>query len=205
MSKFRMTVEPVDVPAERRRKITRVTVLALTAAVVLGGGAFTAWYLTPPALPTTIEEAVAVASSPRYKRLSDKQKQPYLDVVREQFGSLDREERRAMIGRDEDTRDMARDAMRSMMRQYMKSYGAATYEQRQAMLQSMSWGRPGGEPRGGEGRGERGEGGEGGRGGWRGDPGQMRNRISERMANGNAQAMSTIGVMISERRAQQDR
>jgi len=195
MSKFNMTVQEVDTAAERRKKAVKAVGFTCLSVMVLAAGGYLAWYLTAPALPTTLEEAIAVANSPRYKRLSDEQKQPYLDVIREQFGSLDREQRRAMIGDDEDARDMARDAMRAMMMQMMKNYGAASFEERQAMAARMP-GRRGGEGRGGEGRG----GGErGGR-----DAGQMRNRMSDRMANGNAQAMGTMGLMIQDWRKKRE-
>ena len=192
MSKFNMTVQAVDAAADRRKKTIKAVGFTSIAVMVLATGGFLAWYLTAPPMPATLDEAIALANSPRYKRLSDEQKQPYLDVIREQFGSLDREQRRAMIGDDEDARDMARDAMRAMMMQMMKNYGAASYEERQAMAAQMP-GRRGGPPGGG---------GEGRGGGERGgrDAGQMRNRISDRMANGNAQAMGTIGLMIQDMR-----
>lgn len=196
MSKFNMTVQAVDAATDRRKKTIKAVGTSSIAVMVLAAGGYLAWYLTAPALPTTLDEAITLANSPRYKRLSDEQKQPYLDVIREQFGSLDREQRRAMIGDDEDARDMARDAMRAMMMQMMKTYGAASYEERQAMAARMPGRRGGpGGPGGGEGRG-----GGGGR-----DAGEMRNRMSDRMANGNAQAMGTIGLMIRDRRARQDR
>jgi len=201
MSKFNMKNHEVDAAAERRKKMIKAMGLSSIAVLVLAAGGLLAWYFTPPDLPTTMDEAIAVANSPRYKRLSDKQKQPYLDVIREQFGSLDRGQRRAMLGDDQDARDMARDAMRAMMMKRMKAFGAATYEQRQAMLAQMPQRPRGAEGRGGhEGRG--GPGGAGGRGG--GDPGQMSNRMSNRMANGNAQVMGTIGVWVRQRRAQQN-
>lgn len=186
--KGRMTVHEVDVAAERRSKSIKVAALTAVSVVVLTAGGALAWYFTPPALPTTLEEAIAVANSPRYKRLSKDQKEPYLDVIRERFGSLDREERRKMLGDDEAARNMARDAMRGMWMGRMKAFGAATFEERREMLAQMPQRpeRPQRPP--GEGR----------------DPGQMRNRVSDRMANGNAQNMANMGEFIRQRQKQRE-
>ena len=91
------TVTERDLPAERRQRLRRVAAPAAAALAVLLTGLAGAWYLTPPPLPTTFEEAQRVVDSPRFQRLSRERRQPYLDVIREQFGSLDPAERQAIL------------------------------------------------------------------------------------------------------------
>ena len=88
---------------------------------------------------------------------------------------------------------MARDAMRAMWMERMNAFGAATYEERLAMMEQMPE-RPR-RPEGQRGEAERGEG---------RDSGGMRDRMSDRMANGNAQNMATMGEFIRSRRAQRE-
>ena len=85
---------------------------------------------------------------------------------------------------------MARDAMRAMWMERMNAFGAASYEERMAMMEQLPQRpqRPRGEGDNGEGR----------------DNSGMRNRMSDRMANGNAQSMATMGEFIRARRAQND-
>ena len=162
-------------------------------------------------MPASIAEADALVASARFQRLSRDEKRPYLDVIREQFGSLDPEERRAMRGSD-----AAREARSEMRDQMMAAYSVMTYEQRQAM--GNPWGgrgggggrpeggRPGGDrpegdrSGGGEGRGGGGGGdGEGG-GGERRRGGPSRERLSDRMQNGSAQNMANVAEMVNQMR-----
>ena len=192
-----LTVSDHDVAGERRAKRLKVGFITVVGLVVLVAGAWGAWYLSPPALPDTIDEANALVASARFQRLSKEDQRPYLDVIREQFGSLDPEERRAMRGSD-----AARAARGEERDERMAAYSVMTYEQRQAM--GSPWGnrgdrqgRPQGERRGGGGESGR-PGGEGGEG--RGDRGPSRERLSDRMQNGSAQNMANVAEMVNQMR-----
>lgn len=186
----RMSVTEVDEAREKRKRVLLATGLASLATVVLGGGLFLAWYLTPPAMPTTAEEAMAVAKSPRFARLSDEDKRPYYDVFREQFG-LNPELRRVWR-EDPDLRDASRDMFREMMNQRLDAFILAdSLEEQQAAFGENPWGR---RPRG-EGRGDR----------PRPDASAMRDRVSDRLANGNPQHGAAMGEMIRQRRDARDR
>ncbi|CAN0462158.1 unnamed protein product, partial [Ectocarpus fasciculatus] len=101
--KGKMRVEAVDVEGQRRRKRIVTSLLLAVSIVVLAGGGYFAWLLTPPAMPTTAEEVEMVLKSPRFQRLSKEEKQPYYDVVREQFGF--NRELRQVWREDEELRD----------------------------------------------------------------------------------------------------
>lgn len=200
----KMQVEAVDEARLRKRKRIVTSILAVVSVAVLGGGVYFAWLMTPPAMPTTAEEAMAVAKSMRFQRLSPDAKQPYYDVFREQFGM--NQELRRVWREDDELRDAARDMRRQMMEEFSKTYMLANHEERQAMMEGMPWGRPrGGEGRsegGGEGRGAGGPGGE--RGGEGRGGGGMRDRISDRLANGSAQGNAVMGEIVQSRRAQRE-
>lgn len=187
-----MTVADHDVAGERRGRRLRVAAGVLVALAVLVAGAAGAWYLTPPPMPATLAEADALVVSARFERLSDDEKQPYWDVIREQFGSLDPEQRRAMRGSE-----AARAARGRERDRWIGAFSLMTHEQRQALV-SMWGGRPGGP--GGPGRPGGRPGGGGEDRGERGNRGPSRERLSERMQNGNAQTMANIGEMVSTMR-----
>lgn len=195
--KGRIRVEEIDVERLCRRKRIVMSVVMAGSIAVLAGGAYFAWLLTPPALPTTSEEAIAVAKSPRFQRLSKEAKQPYYDVIREQFG-MDRELRQVWR-EDEELRDAARDMFRQQMEAFSKAWMLAGPEQRAAMTAEMPWGGRGG----GEGRPPRGDNADGG-GDRPRDGGEMRNRMSDRIANGSAQGAAAMGEMIQARRQQRE-
>lgn len=213
----KINVQEVDVKAQRRKRRLKIAFLSLGAVVILVGGSGLAWYFTPPALPGTIEEARAVVESPRYERLSKAQKQPYLDVIREQFGSLDRDARRAMMDENEQMRDALRASRDAEREAFTKAYVLATPQERQAMMDEMEaerdarrgerGGRPpengDGPPEGGPETGERGGGGErSGGGGGRGGP--SNERVNDRATNGSAQNSQLRSEMRNERRQQRD-
>ncbi len=193
MEKLKIIVGHVLSSDEAVRKRVAVGAVSAAAVLVLAAGAWLAWYLTPPAMPETPEDAKAVLASARFQRLGGDAKQPYYDVIRERWGR-DREFRR-MVREDEDARDAARDMMRQMMGQRLDTYMLAGPEERAAMMEEgMGFGRP----RGGEGRGGREGGGPpGGR-----DSGAMRERMSDRLGNGSAQRGAAMGEMIRQRREQ---
>ena len=197
------TVSDVDVPAERRRRRLKAAALSVASVLVLivGGGA--AWYFTPPAMPNSLDEAQALVSSARFQRLSKEDKRPYMDVIREQFGSLDHNERQKMMEEDEAMRDAMRDARGAQMEEMAKRWLVMTPEER-ATMGSM-WGNRGG--------GERRERLERPEGEQRPEPtdaeraeraDRARTSIGDRFANGDAQANQAIGEWFRERRRQRE-
>jgi hypothetical protein len=137
MSKFE--IRPVDEPAERRKRMLRWGVIAVAAVLALAAAGFAAWYFTPPLLPENVEQAKAVLTSPRFERLNKADKQPYYDTIREQFGSLDRDERRRMMEEDEKLRNAMGDAMKNTMEAWGRQWILASDEERAAM--EGLWGR----------------------------------------------------------------
>ncbi len=206
-------VADVDETAERRRRRRRAAGWLVVGATALAVGGGLAWYYTPPAMPTTVAQAEALVSSPRFTRLSKKQKQPYQDVIREQFGSLDRDARRAMARENQELAAALREARHVQMEAFLRKYTLATPAERAALLAEMPW-RRGSEGRGGPGRGD-GAGSKGRRGGGEGrSEGEaagaargerMRERIGERLTEGSAQTSQLIGELFSQRRAQRGR
>ena len=151
-------VSEVDEAGDRRRRVRRAALWSSLAVVTLAVGGGLAWYLTPPAMPTTVAEAEALVKSPRFTRLSKKQKQPYQDVIREQFGSLDRDARRAMAEENRELAQALREARNVQMEQMLRKIALASPAERPALMEEMQQQRgrgPGG--RGGP-PGERGDG-----------------------------------------------
>ena len=188
MSKGQFEVTQVDEFAERKTRRWKVAGLAVASLAILVAGIATAWYLTPPPMPTTLEQSQALAQSIRFHRLSDEQKQPYLDRIREQFGSLDRDARRALLNEDERLRTLMRSAWFQMFEQRVRQFGLADQEERRQMVEQFSQMRRRSGP---DRRPQR---------NW--DPAAMRNRMSDRLANGNPQVTAYIGEMVRERRRQ---
>lgn len=153
---------------ERLKSRKVLMVLAVLAAVAIAGGGYYAWSITPPPMPKTADEAVALLKSDRFQRLSDKQKRQYRDRIAEVIGPLDPEKRRELM-RDRELRESGggRDMMRAMMLQRATAYAQADPAERQDMITqareqfgAMMRGRGG--PRGeGDGQGNRPPSGEG--------------------------------------------
>ena len=188
-----ISVSDHDLAGERRARRLKAGLVIAAALGVLSLGAAGAWYLTPPPMPGTLAEADALVTSPRFTRLDAEQRQPYLDVIREQFGSLDPERRRAM--RDGEAARMARGQERD---ERMAAFSVMTYEERQAM--GSPWGNRGDRPGRSGGPGSPGAGGRPGGEGERRGGGPSRERLSDRMQNGNAQNMANIGEMVNHMR-----
>ena len=109
----------------KRRILTLL--LCLLGAGTLGGGAYLSWWMTPPPMPRSLEEGIALFSSPRYQRLSEPQRQRYVERLGELTEQVPREMRAEAFRkafRDESLRPAARDALTSMLmdrgRQFVK-------------------------------------------------------------------------------------
>jgi len=187
-------VQNVDVKAERRQRVRRRGGLFVAGLVLLAVAGAALWYFTPPAMPESIEEARAMVNSPRFDRLSQKAKQPYYDVIREQYGSLDRDERRQLREADEKLSEAMRDARTIQMRAMLVQLAEMTPEERDAMMATFGRGRPGGPPSGDrpkrtpEEQAARAE--------------RMRDHISDRMANGDSQMNQLMREMFSQKHKQ---
>ena len=200
----RLQIEAVDVAAEARRRRKRLTAVAVAAVVVIAAGAGLGWYLTPPPVPTTFAEAEALVASARFQRLSDAQKQPYLDRINEQFGSLDRDTRRQMMAENEELRQALRENRRNQFMEQIRAWNFASAEERAAMAGAFPWG--GGRPGGGGPPSDRDrdrdrpgdEESDAERDRSRGD--RMRGRINDRAVNGNAQDGAFMGEFFRSRR-----
>ena len=195
-------VSEVDVKSQRRRRRLKQAAAGIGGALLLSAGLGAGWYFTPPAMPETIEQARAMVQSPRFTRLSQADKRPYLDVIREQYGSLDRDQRRALRESDDQLQETLREARTVMMREFL-----VTAAQNGGELQ-MPWrGRGGDRPPAEAGddagntppappdradrpeptdeeRAERAE--------------RMREHIGDRMANGDAQMNQLMREMFSK-------
>ncbi|BAM03501.1 hypothetical protein [Phycisphaera mikurensis] len=171
----RLSVSAHDVAGERRTKRLKSLAIVAAGSIVLAAGAAGARWLMPPPMPATLADAEALVASGRFQRLSSEQKRPYLDVIREQFGSLDPEQRRALRGSE-----AARAARGRERSERLAAFSVMTHAQRQAM--GNPWAA---RPERPEGRGER---------------GPSRDRLSDRMQNGNAQDMATIAEMVNQMR-----
>ncbi len=216
-------VQEVDENAERRRRLLKRGGLLAAGLVVVAVAGGAAWYFTPPAIPDSIDEARALVNSPRFERLSKDAKQPYYDVIREQYGSLDRDERRQLREADEKLNEAMRDARTVQMREMLVQMAEMTPEERDAMMATFGRGRPGSDRTpnaqpardSGSNPSDRGERGDGGGGGWGDRPERtpeeqaeraerMREHISDRMANGDSQMNQLMREMFSQRRRAQD-
>jgi len=111
----------------------KLAVLITVAVAALLGGGLYAWYLMPPPMPTTVEEATALLKSDRFQRLGAHEKRDYHDRIAELFGPLDRDQRRQLM-RDHDLRDARRDMFRQMMVQRARAFALADEAKREAMI-----------------------------------------------------------------------
>lgn len=175
-----------------RKKII-VAVTLLIAVGVLVSGIYAAWLMTPPDMPTTPEEGLALLTSPRFERLPEYRQKEYVSAIRAQLEELPREERHALIEQlrtDDETRDALREIHREEMMDRMRRFAKATPEEREEILDEAAeemrrWRAPRPERSDDAQRG----GGESGR---RRGRGRMREHIEDRVEHGNPQ---NIGLM----------
>ncbi|WP_432797016.1 hypothetical protein [Poriferisphaera sp. WC338] len=119
------------------KKIVMVILLVIVGAGVIGYGGYWAWQMTPPGMPSDLNEASAMMASSRFSRLSDDRKEQYFNRVREMMDGMDAEQRRGFWERnrqDKQFRDNMRDGMRMMMVNRAKDFAAADEMKRTMML-----------------------------------------------------------------------
>lgn len=119
------------------RKTILASLLAVTAAGVLAGGWYYTWLLKPPPMPRDIDEALAVLKSPRYQRLPDSRREPYLEKTREIFEAMSPDQRaqiRKTIEGDPEARKAVQQAMEDRMYQMARNYVTADADKRRLMV-----------------------------------------------------------------------
>lgn len=188
-----------------RRKVLTVG-LAVAAAVCLAVGGYAAWLLSPPPLPRTLPEAVALAKSARYQRLDAPTRAQYLQRMQNLFQSSDPENRRAIweqVRDDPEARQALGQMTEEMMGLRLQAFAKADAAGRRQILDEAidQWearrtqmaNRPATRPAG-----ERGP----GPGGPNGAGGDRMARMRERMQKGNPQQQALMREFM---RAMQER
>ena len=79
-------------PTARRWVVTAACVVV--GGAVLAGGSYLAWLRTPPPMPTTVAQAVALVDSPRFTRLPESRRADYLVQVQRLMRDLPEDQRR---------------------------------------------------------------------------------------------------------------
>lgn len=122
-----------------KRKIG-IAMLTLVASGVLAGGIYLVWLRLPPKMPANVQEAMALMNSPQYRRLSEQERQPYLERMRQLGESLTAEERKALWekGRnDPEFRKNAREAQSNVMLQRAREFAQADSVTRRNILDKI--------------------------------------------------------------------
>lgn len=109
----------------KTKRIISGSLLATVALAVLAGGAYYTWLTTPPAMPTTVEEAAAVLRSPRYLRLPQTRRFDYVQRASELFDKAPPEQKKEMMQlarKDTQSRDAMQQAMQDRMYLEVRNY-----------------------------------------------------------------------------------
>ncbi len=169
--------------------------LAVVALLVLAGGIYYAWLITPPDLPTSAAEGMAVMGSARFKRMPEYRQEEYATRMRELVRELPTDQRQQFFEQmhdDEAARQSMREMMRRMMEKRMQQFSEADEAERRRMLDQIidrQESRSGREGANRSGRGGR-------------DPARMREHIQNHIETGNPQH---AGLMMEFRKALRDR
>ena len=185
-----------------------LTLVAVSAIVLIIGLAYTYWPVRMPDMPETMEDVPALLESKSYANLSKEQRRPYVQRVSELMRTSDREQRRAMMQNStEESRDAMRDMFREQMLERVKAFALADAATQAKMIaedrarfEAMGGGRRG---PGGEGRGPRGEGGEGGERGGDGSRGDRPEPTEEERAERRAEHQSRVEDWVNEGNGQE--
>ena len=179
--------------------------LPLAVASVTLGIYFT-WRATPPALPETMDDALALVRSSRYQRLPEYRRREYLSHIHGLMEGLDEEQRQIMreAARDDPLlREALGQARRHEMMERTKDYARATPDEQLKILDAMidrmeagRRGRPEGQRRGADGRPPSGDGGSRRQ--------RAQERIKQRIEQGNPQHMALIGEFFRALRARRE-
>lgn len=93
--------KPIDANWSSRRRATVALASAAVALLAVGGGAWVTLAQRPPSMPTSAHEAIEIMRSGAYDRLDEERKRQYAAEARRMLGNLSEEERRALLGGEE--------------------------------------------------------------------------------------------------------
>ncbi len=179
-----------------------VLVLVLVASGVLGAGIYVTRLVTPPPMPQTIDDALAVIKSPRFTRLPVDRKLSYAERFRQLVRDLDEQQRRQLweqFRQDEALRQAQRDLMQQMMIERARQFAMAGEAQRQQILDQFIGRMQAGRGRwGGRGDRERTPEEQQRRDQWRD---RMMTSMQERAATGNPQHDAYVGEFFKAMRS----
>lgn len=118
--------------------------LTLAAAGSIGGGCYYWWLTRPPPMPTNIDEAIAIVSDPRYLRLPESRREPYLAKSRElaqKLGKEDRERIRKQVENNPELRKAVQGAMEDQLLIMARDYAKADAVKRKVLVEMAVWGQ----------------------------------------------------------------
>ncbi|MCE9590594.1 MAG: hypothetical protein K8S99_08740 [Planctomycetes bacterium] len=218
------TSKPGNKPAGKmadkpRRSFKRIIVGSLAVIIgltVLCGGVYAWWLRTPPPMPTTIDESIALLKSPRFNRLTDDQKEPYVEQSMKLRESLSEEDRRSLMEKfrgDPELRRAAGEAGMNEMALRAREFALADptkkvqiLDQAIAMMEMFRRGgpttRPDGGAGGGPGGGDRPPMSDADRAKWQQErQNQFQSRRQQRIEHGNPQKQAYMAEFMKALRA----
>lgn len=75
------------------KKWVGISVLVVLAITAVSAGGYYTWLHTSPPLPATTEDAMSLVKSPRFRRLSEAEREPYVERIRELTDAMTPEQR----------------------------------------------------------------------------------------------------------------
>lgn len=120
-----------------RKQKWQIGVLAVLGCASLCYGGYRWWLTTPPPMPQTMEQAVAVFQDPRFANLSKQRQADYRRQSRQLYEELDTEAKkqwRDVIRDDPEAREAVRDAMREQMLDKAREFAVADEAERTKVL-----------------------------------------------------------------------
>ena len=135
-----------------KKKYWIVSVLCVVAVMVLSGGIYLTWLLTPPPMPESMDDVKALLTSARFQRLPDDRKLAYVSRINEMMEGMDDQRRGALWGEMRDDpalREAAREVRWQFMIARARDFAMADEATRNAMLDRLiammeargGWGR----------------------------------------------------------------